>query len=96
MTIIVGSDGQTFEWTDDFGTEDFHGQVGGEDLSIPIVIQKTIGDEDEYMRFEDADPSTTEPKLVVWGDGGIGSSGESILPIIFSDEITITDGLLLG
>ena len=95
MTIIVGSDGQTFQWTDDFGTEDFHGQVGGEDLSIPIIIQKTIGDNDFYMKFEDADPNTTQPKLVVYGDGGLGSAGESILPTIISEEITVTDGLLL-
>ena len=42
MTIIVGSSGQTFELEDNYGNEDYHGQVDGDDLTIPIVIQKTL------------------------------------------------------
>ena len=93
MTIIVGSSGQTFELEDNYGNEDYHGQVDGDDLTIPIVIQKTLTENEEYMRFEDHDPATTDAKLIIFGDGGIVSAGQSFLEDLNCDDLEINNGI---
>ena len=77
MTIIVGSNGEQFTWEENYGNEDFHERIDGDDITIPLIIQKTIADDEEYIRLEDADAGTSEPAFVVFGDGGIISNGNS-------------------
>ena len=44
MTTVIGADGETYTWEANYGNE-LH-EHGGEDLSIPIILERTL-DEDE-------------------------------------------------
>ena len=72
MTIIVGSGG-SYTWDDNFGNEDH--EHDGDDLTIPVVLEETLGDEEKYYECKNA--GATQSKLIIWGDGGFASSGVS-------------------
>ena len=91
MTIIVGSGG-SYTWDDNFGNEDH--EHDGDDLTIPVVLEETLGDEEKY--FECKNAGATQSKLIIWGDGGFASSGEChTYGDLFSDTIIVDNGIEL-
>ena len=93
MTTTVVTSSGNYTWTNDYGNEvvDSHAHEGN-DFEVPIVVEKTIADNDTYIKFQNESNSV---KMNLMGNGDCDFAGSIVTPKIITDDIDILDGALL-